>query len=236
MERLRERLSAPAHTPRVRLALAALTSCMWGCGPRFHAAVARGGLLPDLLEALTGGDASERWPPELAVPAARAMASWADRVRGIPEFKAAAATLEASGVAPGDDGDFGAAVAAAAGAGGSPAGGAEPVQYATRGGIVVPLRANGGHVATADSSSNAAVQAALRVRGSARVRGIIALFSRFCGVLFGAHAFARAAQEAEAKTRAHVEEHLARVRPARPLTHPRSAAALACVCIRTTFR
>lgn len=189
--RLRDKLSAPSYDPVLSVAFAALSGCMWNCGPRFHAAVARGELLGDVVAALT----ARRWPLALARSAAAAIASWAERARAVPEFRAAAATLRAERVTEADlagvtDAVFGefapgspsAALAAAARfADGAPSGSAAMAadrgNYAARGGLAVPLRANGGVVGSAADSDNAAVQAALR--------------------------------EAEAKTRAHVEEHLA---------------------------
>jgi hypothetical protein len=189
--RLRDKLSAPSYDPVLSVAFAALSACMWNCGPRFHAAVARGELLGDVVAAL----AAHRWPLALARSAAAAIATWAERARAVPEFRAAAATLRAERVTENDlagltDAVFGefapgshsAALANAArfadgAASGSAAMAADRGSYAARGGLAVPLRANGGVVGSAADSDNAAVQAALR--------------------------------EAEAKTRAHVEEHLA---------------------------
>ena len=162
------------------VAFAALSGCMWNCGPRFHAAVARGELLGDVVAAL----AARRWPLALAVSAAAAVASWAERARTVPEFRAAAATLRAERVT---EADLAGATAAGFGGGdgtGSPTTGgtrfgdgaasgsaamaAERGGYAARGGVAVPLRANGGVVGSAADSDNAAVQAALRVRFALR--------------------------------------------------------------------
>jgi hypothetical protein len=197
--RLSDKLSAPGHARCVELGVTALSGCMWACGPRLHAAVARGGLLADIVAALV----ARAWPPPLAQAAARGVAAWADRVRGCPEYKAAAATLRAEGVAVADDDAAtpttprSAAAAAAASSGGGDGGDsggsapgtprAAPVCFTTRGGVAVPLRANGGVVATAaDAKNNAAVQAALRVRsleallcacGCARTHTLIHSFS-----------------------------------------------------------
>jgi hypothetical protein len=140
---------------------------MWASGPRFHAAVARGGLLADIVAALT----AHAWEPTLAASATRAVEAWAERVRGCPDFRAAAATLHAQLPAPGlsrthasDD----AASPDTPGAGG--------IGFATRNGIAVPLRANGGVVPTAaDERTNAAVAAALLVRLRACVRACVCM-------------------------------------------------------------
>ena len=217
--RLRDKLSAPSYDPVLHVAFAALSGCMWNCGPRFHSAVARGELLADVVAAL----AARRWPLSLAVSGAAAVASWAERARTVPDFRAAAATLRAERVT---EADLAGAAASGFGGGegpgsptsatsggtrfgdgaasGSAAMAAERGGYAARGGVAVPLRANGGVVGTASDSDNAAVQAALRVRSLLRI-GISTLACAGCSLR-------DPAQEAEAKTRAHVEEHLAMVR------------------------
>jgi hypothetical protein len=153
-------MAAPTHARCVELGLTALSGCMWASGPRFHAAVARGGLLADIVAALT----AHAWEPRLAASAARAVEAWSERVRGCPDFRAAAATLHAQ--LPGPPGLSRTRVSDDDASPDTPGAG---VGFATRNGIAVPLRANGGVVPTAaDEHTNAAVAAALLVRGRLR--------------------------------------------------------------------